>query len=572
MPGRSATDVLWTLAPGLRDLRGAGREQLRRDGIAAITIAAVAIPSSLGYAELAGLPVVAGLYASMVPLLGYALAGSSRQLIVGAEGTLAALTAITVAPLANGDPVRYAALAALLALMTGAILLVGGVLQCGFLADFFSRPVLLGYINGTALTIIAGQLGKLLGVSVDASDFFPILKEVASELGEAHGATVLLSAALLALLLGLRRIAPVVPAALVVVALATVASAAFDLEGRGIAVVGDVEGGAPPLGLPSFSVGDLLDLLLPAAAFALMAFADTIATARNFAAKNRYDIDPNRELAGLGAANVGAGLTGAFPVSCSGSRTAVADGNGAGSQIAGIATALIVAVVALFATPLIEPLPKCALAVVVIVAAYGLIEIGSVWRMRLVRPAEVGLAAAASLGVLLLGVLSGVVLAIGLSIGVFIYRAARPNDAVLGHVDDIDSWKDVEHWGDAATRTDIVVYRFDAPLFFVNAEHFRARVRELARSSGGELRWVVLVADTWGYVDATSIAALRQIRRDLAALGVGVAVARPKQRLREILADTGVAEEIGQDRIFPTVRAAVEALTDAAPPAADAPA
>ena len=262
-----------------------------------MTVAAVAVPASLGMAELAGLPVVVGLYATMLPLVGYALFGSSRQLVVGPEGTLAALTAVTIAPLAAGDPARYGALAAALAVVMGVILLLASVLRLGFMADFFSKPVLLGYINGIALTIIASQVGKLLGIGVSESDFFPIVWEVLRELDDTHRRTAVLSAILLALAFALRRFAPRIPATLVVVVVAIAASELFDLERDGVAVVGDVEGGLPTLGLPNVRVGDVVDLLLPASAFALIAFADTIASARTYAVRNGYEIDPNRELA-----------------------------------------------------------------------------------------------------------------------------------------------------------------------------------------------------------------------------------------------------------------------------------
>ena len=297
-------------------------------------------------AELAGLPVVVGLYATMLPLVGYALFGSSRQLVVGPEGTLAALTAVTIAPLAGGDPAQYAALAAALALVMGVVLLLGGLLHLGFMADFFSKPVLLGYINGTALTIIASQLGKLLGVSISEQDFFPMLREVLSELEDVDPLTAVLSLSLFGLALLLRRFVPRVPATLVVVVVAIVTSVAFDLEDKGVAVVGDVEAGLPPIGLPGVGLDELADLLLPACAFALIAFADTIASARSYAVKNGYEIDPNRELAGLGGANIASGISAAFPISGSGSRTALNDSTGGTTQLVGITTAALVAIIA----------------------------------------------------------------------------------------------------------------------------------------------------------------------------------------------------------------------------------
>lgn len=539
-----------------------------RDAVAAATIAAVAIPSSLGYAEVAGLPVVVGLYATMLPLVGYAIWGSSRHVIVGPEGALAALTAVTIAPLAAGDPARYAALAAALALMMGLVLLASGVLRLGFMADFFSRPVLLGYVNGIALTIIAGQLPKLLGISVSADDFFRIIGETLEELGSANQATVLLSAGMLVLLLTLRRFVPRVPGSLVVIVTAIVLSEWLDLASRGVATVGTVASGLPSLELPNVGVHDINDLALPAAAFALVAFADTVATARTFAAKSGYEVDANRELAGLGGANIASGLTQAFPVSCSGSRTAVAHSSGVGSQVAGLVTAGIVALIAVFAAGLLDPLPKAALGVVIIGAALTLFELESVWRLRQVRAAEVALALATTLGVLLFGVLGGVVLAIGLSIGVFVYRVARPHDAVLGHDAGVDGYRDVGR-NPAQLEPGLLVYRMDAPLFFPNADYFRRRVRELVDAAEPRPEWVVVTAEAWIYVDATAISALRQLRRDLAADGITLCVARPKGRLREIFEDTGFSDELGRDHLFPTVRAAVAAFRERSTARAD---
>ena len=510
-------------------------------------------------AELAGLPVVVGLYATMLPLVGYAFFGSSRQLVVGPEGTLAALTAVTIAPLAGGDPAEYAALAAALALVMGVILVLGGLLRLGFMADFFSKPVLLGYINGTALTIMATQLGKLLGLSVSATDFFPILREVISELADVDRLTAVLSISLFGLAFLLRRFIPKVPATLVVVVVAIIASVLLDLEEQGVAVVGEVDAGLPPLGLPSVGFDHVVDLLLPASAFALIAFADTIASARTYAVKNGYEIDPNRELAGLGGANLASGISAAFPISGSGSRTALNDSTGGSTQLVGIATAALVAVIALFATPLIEPLPDAALGVVVVVAAIGLFEVSSVWRLRRVRDAELGLAVVALVGVLLFGVLGGVAVAVGLSIAVFVYRSVRPHDAVLASVDDVDGYHDIVRYADAETLPGLVVYRFDAPLFFANAEYFRERVLALVDAERS-LEWFVLNAEAFTYVDATAIDALRQLHADLAGRGVVLAIARLKGRQQEIFEKTGVTEQIGRDRFFPTVRAGVDAF------------
>ncbi len=550
-------------APGLASLLRYPRSYLRSDVVAGVTVGAVAVPSSLAMAELAGLPVVYGLYGTFLPLAVYGLLGTSRQHVIGPDSTLAALTAVTVAPIAmeggQVDPARYAALAAALALAMGLLLFLAGALRLGFVADFFGKPVLLGYINGVALIVIASQLGKLLGISVGVDDFFAIVWEVLSELGDASGPTVLLSAVLLASAIATRRILPALPPSLVVLALALVIAALVDLEDHGIAVVGEVEGGLPSVGLPGVGASDFLDLVLPAAGFALIAFADLIATVRTFAEKHGYEVDANRELTAIGGANLVGGLTGAFPVSSSNSRSAVNDSTGAKSQAAVIVAAAVVGLFLLFAMPLIEPLPKAALGVIIVVAAAGLINVRSIWRLRHVRSAEVALALVAFGGVLVFGVLGGVVVAIALSIGVFLYRAARPHDAVLGRADDVDGYHDIARWEGAETVPGLLVYRFDSPPFFVNAAYLRERVLELVDATD-DVRWLVINAEAWTYLDATAIDVLTRLQVELEQRGIALCFARLKGRQREIFEETGLTARIGPDRLFPTVRAAVAAF------------
>jgi sulfate permease, SulP family len=549
-------------APGLATLLRYPGSYGRSDVVAGLTVGAVAVPASLAMAELAGVPVVFGLYGTFLPLAVYGLLGTSRQHVIGPDSTLAALTAVTVAPLAvvdgETDPTRYVALSAALALTMGLLLFAAGILRLGFVADFFGKPVLLGYINGVALIVIASQLGKLFGITVDVDEFFPILREVVSELDDANGPTVVLSAGLLAVAVAVKRFLPV-PPSLVVLALALAVAAIVDLEARDVAVVGEVEAGLPSLGLPDVGIRDYVELLLPAAAFSLVAFADLIATVRTFAQKHGYEVDANRELTAVGGANLAGGLTSAFPVSSSNSRSAVNDSVGAKSQAAVIVAAALVALFLLFAMPLIEPLPKAALGVIIVVAAAGLLNARSIWSLRHVRPAETGLALVALVGVLVFGVVGGVVVAIALSIGVFLYRAARPHDAILGRVEDVDGYHDVERWPGAEVRPGLLVYRFDAPPFFVNADYLRTRVLTLA-DAAEDLQWLVLNAEAWTYLDATAIDTLRQLRRELEQRGITLCFARLKGRQREIFEETGLTAEVGVDRFFPTVRAAVAAF------------
>ena len=539
------------------------RSFLRKDLVAGITVGMVAVPASLAMAELAGLPIVFGLYATFVPLAVYGLLCTSRQHVIGPDATLAALTAATLAPLAtvNGhvDPSLYAALAAALALAMGSLLLLSGVLHLGFVGDFFGKPVLLGYINGVAVMVIAGQVEKLLGIDVNATKFVPTVTETISKLDESNWHTVVLSLVLLAIAVAVKHYLPMIPPSLVVLGFALVFAAIFDLKSYGIAVVGDVKGGLPPLGIPDVSVSRFVDLFLPAAAFGLIAFADTVATVRTFARKHGYEVDANRELVALGSANLVGGLMSGFPISSSNSRSAVNDATGAKSQLSVIVAAGMVGLFLLFLMPLIAPVPKCALGVIIVVSAAGLIEVKPIWRLRHVRQAEMWLAVAAFAGVLLFGVLGGVVIAIALSIGVFLYRAARPHDAVLGKVPSLDGYHDIERWEDAQTVPGLLVYRFDAPPFFVNAEYLRQRVLALADEAEG-LDWLVLNTEAWMFLDSTAIDALKLLQTELAAKGVTLCFARLRGREREIFEETGLTAQVGADHFFPTVAAAVTAF------------
>ena len=550
-------------APGLVTVFHYDRAFLRKDLIAGATVGAVAVPSALAMAELAGLPIVVGLYATFLPLTVYCLLGSSRQHVIGPDATLAALTAATITPLATVagtvDPALYAVLATALALAMGLLLVAAGVLHLGFIADFFGKPVLLGYINGVALSVIASQIEKLLGINVESTDFVPIIRETGRSLGTVNWATVALSTVLLALALAVKRFVPVIPASLVVLATGLLASRLLDLDAHDIAVVGLVDGGLPPLGLPEVGLGQFVDLLLPAGAFALVAFADMIATVRTFALKHGYDVDANAELRALGGANLMGGLVSAFPVSSSNSRSAVNDSSGAQTQVSGLVASAVVGIFLLVGMSLIEPLPKAALGVIIVVAAISLIDVRSIWRLRHVGREEVILAVIAFAGVLLFGVLGGIAIAVAVSIGVFLYRAARPHDAVLGKVHDVDGYHDIDRWERAETTPGLLVYRFDAAPFFANAEYLRQRILALV-DSAGDVEWLVLNAEAWTYLDATAIDTLTQLHDDLTARNVRLCFARLKGPEREILADTGLAEHIGLDRFYPTVGAAVQSF------------
>ncbi|MEU1232360.1 sulfate permease [Streptomyces sp. NPDC005828] len=544
------------LPPGLRGYR---RSWLGQDALAGITVAAYLVPQVMAYAGVAGLPPVAGLWAVLPAMIVYALIGSSRLLSLGPESTTALMTAAAVGPLAAGDPGRYAALAAALAMVVGLLCLVAWAVRLGFLADLLSRPVLIGYLAGVALIMIVSQLPRLTGVQTTDSDFFPELYSFLRHLGQAHGPTVALAAALLVLLFAAPARWPVVPRPLLALALATGVVAAFGLDDRyGIAVIGAVPSGLPVPALPP--LGDLPQLVLPALGVLLVGYSDVILTARAFMRRSDpHPLDANRELLALGAANLGAGLLRGFPVSSSASRTALAESAKARSQVYSLVGALAVLTVLLFLGPLLAHTPSAVLGAIVVYAAVRLIEPGEFRRLAAFRRRELLLAVGCLLGVIGLGILYGVLVAVGLSVVDLVARVARPHDAVEGLVPGLAGMHDVDDYPTARTVPGLVVYRYDSPLFFANAENFRSRALAAVDEQSSRVRWFVLNMEANVEVDITALDAVDALRLELEHRGVVFTLARVKQELRENLDAYGLTASVGADRIYPTLPTALAA-------------
>lgn len=434
--------LIQRVAPVTAHLQSYGRRYLRPDLLAGVTVAALAIPSGMAYAEVAGLSPVAGLYALLLPVAAYALLGSSRQLVVGPEAALALLVASIVAPMADGDPSRYATLAAMLALLTGGVYLVAFVARLGWIADYFSRAVLVGYIHGIVVVLVIGQLGKLLGLSIDAADPIPQLVEVAQGLDQTSLATLAVGIAALVSLVLVRRLVPALPAPLVVVVVGIAASGIIGLADHGVATVGDIPAGLPTVQFPSVGLDDLARLAPAAVALFCVGYADGVLTARSFAGRHGQSVRANQEILALGAANAAAGLTQSFAVGASGSRTAVSDQTGGRTQLVGIISAAAIALVLVFLTEPVELLPKAVLGAVIVVAALGLVELDQ-WRaLRAAGTAEVAIASVTMFGVVVVGVLWGLVVAVAFSILHATSRSARPHDAVLGMVERLGRYAD----------------------------------------------------------------------------------------------------------------------------------
>jgi SulP family sulfate permease len=547
--------------PGLALIKGFSAALLRTEFVVAITVFAVLVPSAMAYGDLAGVTPVAGLYVALGAMVMYALFGTSKQVVMGPEATAAIMTATAVAPLAGGDAARYAALAALLALLVGVVSLLARVARLGFITDLLSKPVLVGYIVGAALIVIGSQLGKMFGIKLESDQFFQQVVELISRIDEAHLLTVAVGAVCMATLLIVRRVNRKIPGPLIVVVGAILASVAFDLAAKGVAVVGPVPPGLPQITIPAITVQDVIALLPAALALTILIYADEILTSRVFATKHGQKVDANQEFVALGMANIGAGLLTGFPAALSASRTAVSDQMGGKTQWVGLIAAALTVVFLLFFTALLEPLPTAALGAIIIVASIGLIDIAAFRFLRQVRPAEFWLAVITMFGVLTVGVLAGILVAVVLSLILVLYHISRPHDALL---DDMDAaggtvYRGVSDKETALTEPGLIVYRFDAPLVFANAAFFTERLETLIANAGTGLRCVILDAEAISDFDSTAAEALETVDADLERLGVELWIARANEPLRDLLTTTGLMQRLGAEHIYPSVRAAVVA-------------
>lgn len=547
--------------PGLALLRGRDPAFLRTDLVAAVTVFAILVPSAMAYGDLAGVSPVAGLYVALAAMVMYALFGTSKQLIMGPEATTAIMTASAVAPLAGGDPVRYAALAALAAVLVGILSFGGAIAKLGFITDFLSKPILVGYIFGTTLIVIGSQLGKMFGIKLESDQFFRQVLELVSRLDEAHTLTTVIGIVSMAALFIIRRVNRALPGPLLLVVVAIIASTYFDLQSQGVAVVGPVPPGLPRPAIPAVDVYDVFTMLPIALALTILIYADEILTARVFAAKHGDKINSNQEFIGIGMANIGAGLLTGFPAATSGSRTVVNDQMGGKSQLVGLGAAAFTIVFLLFFTPLLAPLPTVVLGAIIIVASFGLLDVYSFRFLRKVRRAEFLLALVTLFGVLTVGILQGIFVAVTLSLINVILRISRPHDAVLDEVETGGGvvYKDVGESTTEQAEPGLLVYRFDAPLVFANAAYFTQRLETLVERVGPELECVILDAEAISDFDTTAAEALENLDTDLQRRGVELWIARANGPLRELLRATGLEEKIGAANIHPSVRAGVEA-------------
>jgi len=540
--------------PGLAAARSYQPGWLAGDLIAGVVLVALLVPQGIAYSQLAGLPPVHGLYATMIPLIAYAILGPSRVLVLGPDSAVAPVVAATIIPLAGNDTSERVALAGILAIMVGIFCLAGGVAGFGFVTDLISRPVRVGYLAGIAASVIASQLPRLLGFSGGGDGLYESLRSVLRGLDETDAATVAVGGGALLAILLMRRIEPRIPSALVVVVLGTLATTWLDLS---IDQVGSLPGGLPALVVPTASLDDLRSLVLPAVAIALISFADTSVLSRSYAARSGHDVNQDQELRALGGANALTGLFQGFPMSSSSSRTPVAEAAGANTQLTGLVSAAGLAAVLIFASDVFRNLPEAVLAAIVIAAVIGLIEVDEFRKLWNVDRPDFWLALAGLLGVAIFGVLQGVGIAVGLSILAFLWRAWHPYHAVLAREDGVKGYHDIVRHPQGKQVPGLVLFRFDAPLFFANASVFRKRLLAAIGDGAPPVRRVVVAAEPITNLDSTAAEMLAELDLELDARGIELAFAEMKDPVKDDLRRFGLIEPIGLERFYPTLGMAV---------------
>ena len=553
--------------PGLGMLRGYEIGWLPRDLMAGLVLTTMLVPVGVAYAQASGVPGIYGLYATIVPLLAYALFGPSRILVLGPDSSLAAIILAVVLAHSGGDPGRAIALASAMAAVSGAVCILAGVVRLGFVTELLSKPIRYGYMNGIALTVLVSQLPKFFGFAVEADgplrSLWATLQAILG--GQIHWPSLVVGAGTLAIILllkGSKRL----PGVLIAVVVATVAVGALDLAGAaGVKVLGPLPQGLPAFAIPWIGIDDLVPVLVGGCAVALVSFADTSVLSRAYAARTGTYVDPNQEMVGLGAANLAAGFFQGFPISSSSSRTPVAESAGAKTQITGVVGALAVALLLVAAPSLLEHLPSAALAAVVIASAIGLIEVTDLKRIYRIQRWEFWLSIVCFVGVAVLGAIPGIGLAIVIAVVEFLWDGWRPHSAVLGRADGVKGYHDITRYPQARLIPGLVLFRWDAPLFFANAELFQQRVLDAVAGSPTEVRWVVVAAEPVTSVDVTAADALADLDETLRAAGVELCFAELKDPVKDKLKRFGLLARFDADHFFPTLGAAVDRYLEVHP-------
>jgi high affinity sulfate transporter 1 len=561
-PARTGEQLgLWKWLPGLYTLRHYQPQWLRDDVVAGLVLTAVLVPVGMGYAVASGLPAIYGLYATIVPLLAYAIFGPSRVLVLGPDSSLAPVIAAVILTLAAGDITRSVYLAGMLAIFSGLLCIIAAFARLGFITELLSKPIRYGYLNGIALTVLIGQMPKLFGFSVDApgllAEAVAFVQGVLS--GQTNRITLLVGAGTLVLILFLKRI-PRVPGVLIAVVAAITVVSLFDLANQaGVTVLGTLPQGLPEFVFPRIQLSDIGPLLAGAIAIALVSFADTSVLSRTFAAKSGNSVDQNQEMFGLGAANVVAGLFQGFPISSSSSRTPVAAEAGAKTQVTGIVGALTIALMLLVAPSLLHNLPDTALAAVVIASALGLFEIADLRRLYQIHRSEFWLSITCFLGVAILGPIQGILIAVIIALLAFVWDSWRPYSAVLGKAEGVEGYHDITRYPNAELVPGLVLFRWDAPLFFANAEWFRQEIKSVVSGSPTQVRWLVVAAEPVTGIDITAADMLAELDKELQQANIELVFAELKDPVKDSLKQFGIFNKLGDLMFFATIEEAVDA-------------
>jgi high affinity sulfate transporter 1 len=555
---RKKIPSLLRVAPGLRNLLGYRREWLRHDAVAGVSVAAVALPTAIAYAELIGFEPVVGLYAAILPLLVYAIFGTSRHLIVNPDAATCAMIGTTLMPLTASHANSLMSLSVVLALFTGIFCILAGFLRLGFVADFLAKPILVGFLNGVAIHIFLGQIGKVFGFSMKSHGMVSSLLELMQKLPQTHLPTLAVGVLTIGVMLAGKRWLPRWPAPLLAVVFAVALVYSMGLDGKGVAVVGQVPSGLPRLRWPEFDPEFIMPLLGGALGVALLSFSNAIVVARSFAAKGRYEVDVDQEFIALGACQIAAGLSQGFAISGADSRTAMNYASGGKSQVSAIVAAGMMAAVLMFLTGPLGFLPKAALGAVLIVAAIGLFDVAELLRIWKIDRWEFAVSIITTFGVVALDILNGILMAVLIAILLLLMRVSRPPDAVLGRVSGLKGFHSVLHHEKARTWPDLVLYRFGAALVFFNAPYFKRRVLETAATHPG-IQWFIVDGSTINSVDSTGAAVLEALSDDLRTRGIRLGFANLRTEVRALLERSGVLAALGDGALFPSLKAAVDA-------------
>ena len=551
--------LIGRFAPGLSQLLQYRCAWLRDDLAAGISVAAVAVPTAIAYAQLIGFDPIVGLYTAILPLVAYALFGTSRQLIVNPDAATCAVFAASVLPLAAGDHQALRSLSVALAVLTGLVCIAAGLFRLGFVADFLGKPILVGYLNGVAISIFLGQMGKVFGFSMHSRGVTPRLIELVEKLPLTHLPTLGVGLTTLAFILAGKHWWPHAPVPLLAMLLAGASVYGLDLEAGGVSVVGLLPSGLPGLTFPEFDSGLLQPLLGGALGVALVSFSSGMVTARSFAARNHYEVDVDQEFIALGACQIASGVSQGFAVAGADSRTAVNDAMGGKTQMVGVIAAVTMVAVLLFLTEPLRYLPVAALGAVLIVAAIGLFDVGALQTMWRVNWAECALSLLTTVGVIWLDLLHGILMAVVAALLLLIKRTSRPPDAILGRVPGMKGWHAQAYHEDAVTHPGLLVYRFGSSIVFFNAGYFKHRVMELV-GAHPDVRWLIVDGSTINLVDVTGAEMLESLTKELAARSIRFGLANTRREVRTILDRAGVLGLIGPEFVFQTLNSASDSF------------